>query len=69
MKAEQKKVYCNKCRHLVEETDDCGHPKNLYQYDTWLIKKMGYMHRPDNMNCRNNCKLYEYTYAPVSVEE
>ncbi len=67
--AEVKKVYCTKCGYLTKEPSNCTHPDNLYCYDIWLRKKLGYMHKPEDMNCKNDCRLFDSSPEPVDAEE
>ncbi len=75
----EKKVYCNKCKHLFRGSDfsaftslidlSCHCPNNVKTVDTWLRQRIQSSKPPWNINKNNNCKWFEQKKPKVVYEE
>jgi len=61
------RVYCSKCKHLKSDSKDpkvhhCTNPRvtTTRVVRTWLEEKtVGSYGNPEEMNCNNECQLFE----------
>jgi hypothetical protein len=60
------KIYCGECKWLTEKNFGfgmaslyiCSSPKNIKNVSDWK-NKYSMRERPEILNAKNNCKLYE----------